>query len=170
MLKDRLKKLREDRGLSQVQLAEALDLSPGAVGGYENGSRFPKDHILAALADFFDVPVEELAYGPELSPEQYRAFKEKISEVMDYISHDEFEMMGLSESTIRGVLRRNTPIRQDWAATLASDLDVNLDYIIYAKPAPRPLYNELIAETKNAPDDQLRRLLKYYELIKKGEL
>ena len=170
MLKDRLKQLREARDLSQVQLAEALGLSPGAIGGYENGSRYPKDYILAALADFFDVPVEDLAFGPELTPEQLLAYKTRISDVLDNTSSEDFKAMDLSEPILRGVLRRSLPIRQDWAVKIAEDLHVNVDDIVFAKQAPRTLYQTIVHETRTAPEDQLRRLLKVYELIRKGEL
>lgn len=170
MLKDRLKQLREARGLSQAQLADALGLSSGTIGGYENGSRYPKDYILAALADFFDVPVEDLAFGPELSPEQYKAFREKLTDVLDHTCSDDFKAMELSEPVIRGALHRRRPIRQDWAATVARDLNVNVDYIIYAKAETSDNYQTLISETRYATDDQLRKLLKYYELTQKGEL
>lgn len=70
----RLKELREERGLTQIQLAEALHLSKGAIGNYEAGKRKPRFEDLEAIADFFNVELDYL-YGrtnerPEFSLEE----------------------------------------------------------------------------------------------------
>lgn len=57
-----LKMLREERGLSQSQLAEALKVSKSTIGMYETNGRTPKPELLEALADFFNVDMNFL-YG-----------------------------------------------------------------------------------------------------------
>ena len=37
----KLKKLRENRGMTQAELGKALDISPSAIGMYEQGRRIP---------------------------------------------------------------------------------------------------------------------------------
>ena len=57
------KKIRESRqkaGLTQEKLADKLGVSPQAVSKWENGSNMPDIILLPALADVFDITVDEL--------------------------------------------------------------------------------------------------------------
>lgn len=68
MFKDELKRLREQRGLSQAKLAELLNLSASTIGMYETGEREPKNiETLELIADFFNVNLDRLTKG-SLSP------------------------------------------------------------------------------------------------------
>lgn len=53
--KEKLKKLRQEKGLSQQGLADAIYVSRSAVAKWENGLGWPSADCLAALADYFDV-------------------------------------------------------------------------------------------------------------------
>ena len=57
---DRLKRLRNEAGLSQEQLAERLQLSRPAIGHYETGFRKPDLDTLQCIARFFDVSTDYL--------------------------------------------------------------------------------------------------------------
>lgn len=52
---NRFKKLREERGLSQSDLAKELNISRGSVSFYENGSRSPDIKVLADICNYFHV-------------------------------------------------------------------------------------------------------------------
>ena len=56
----RLKELREERGLGQVELAERIGVSKGIISLWENGLREPKMTALISLAKFFWVTVDYL--------------------------------------------------------------------------------------------------------------
>ena len=56
----RLKELREERGLGQVELAERIGVSKGIISLWENGLREPKMTALISLAKFFGVMVDYL--------------------------------------------------------------------------------------------------------------
>ena len=56
----RLKELREERGLGQVELAERIGVSKGIISLWENGLREPKMTALISLAKFFGVTVDYL--------------------------------------------------------------------------------------------------------------
>ena len=56
----RLKKLREERGLNQIELANILHISASAIGMYETDKRDPSDELKMLIADFFDVSVDYL--------------------------------------------------------------------------------------------------------------
>lgn len=58
--KDKLKKLRNENGLSQEALAEAVHISRSAIAKYENGNGNPSEETLMALAVYFGVEVDKL--------------------------------------------------------------------------------------------------------------
>lgn len=57
---ERLAQLRKDQGLTQVQLAELLDVSQQAVTAYESGNRRVPISTLPLLARTLGVSVEDL--------------------------------------------------------------------------------------------------------------
>lgn len=56
----RLRKLREDKGMLQRELAEKLNLSRVAITHYEQGTRQPEWDTLKKIADVFNVSVDYL--------------------------------------------------------------------------------------------------------------
>lgn len=61
MLSDRIKWLRKTRGLSQLNLAEALNVSQATIASYETGARRPDWEMIIRLADYFNVSIDYLA-------------------------------------------------------------------------------------------------------------
>lgn len=59
-LGEQLKKLRTDRGITQLELAKALQVSPQAISRWENGQALPDISLLPELADFFSVSIDAL--------------------------------------------------------------------------------------------------------------
>lgn len=174
-LKDRLKHFREVRNMSQAALADRLGLSIGAIGGYENGSRFPKQYILDALAEFFQVPVDLLAFGEQLTPSQYAAFCARISDALDNTCSDDLDALGLSEQEIRTAIRQRKPIREDRAVELAQALGMNIDDILAMPPEPdselklQHLYDEhraLFSALDTATPEELAKVEEYIRFLK----
>lgn len=60
MLPKRLKELRLEAGLTQKELALAINTSQQNIGFYELGKRNPKKEILDNLSDFFNVSTNYL--------------------------------------------------------------------------------------------------------------
>ena len=60
IFKDRLKELRLDKGLSQMQLAKELNLSQSAVAKWELGKTEPTATAIITVANYFDVSVDYL--------------------------------------------------------------------------------------------------------------
>ena len=58
---ERLKEVRADKGVGQVELAKAIGVSKGIISLWENGLREPKLSNLIALSKFFEVPIDFLA-------------------------------------------------------------------------------------------------------------
>lgn len=59
-----LRDLRKQRGLSQADLAEAIEVSRQTIIGVEADKYDPSLPMAYKLAAFFDVPVEQLFYNP----------------------------------------------------------------------------------------------------------
>lgn len=58
-----IKKYRTEKGMTQDQLAEKLNVTRQAVSSWETGKTRPNLETLAALGDQFGITVEELIYG-----------------------------------------------------------------------------------------------------------
>lgn len=56
----RLRELRKDRGITQKDLAQALDFSATCYAGYEQGYREPDLKTLRKLCIYFDVSADYL--------------------------------------------------------------------------------------------------------------
>ena len=61
MLQYKLKELRRREGITQAELARALQVSVGAVGNWESGKRTPDIRTLHRIADCFSVTVDYLS-------------------------------------------------------------------------------------------------------------
>ena len=57
---ERLKELRIEKGVGQIELAKAIDVSKGIISLWENDLREPKLSNLISLAKFFDVSIDFL--------------------------------------------------------------------------------------------------------------
>lgn len=66
---ERLCSLRNERKVSQAELAKALKVSTGTIGNYETGTRFPKRAMLEAIADYFNVGMDYLMGYDDSLPE-----------------------------------------------------------------------------------------------------
>lgn len=60
---DAIIKLRKKQGLSQVQLAEKLNITQGAVSQWEMGLSKPKSEILPELAKALNCTIDDLFEG-----------------------------------------------------------------------------------------------------------
>lgn len=58
-----IKQLREEKGLSQEQLAEATNVSRSVIGKLEVGERIPTTDYLHILSEFFEISTDELLSG-----------------------------------------------------------------------------------------------------------
>ena len=56
----KLKELRTEKGIGQVELAQILRVSNGIISLWENGLREPKLSNLVAIAKYFQVTIDYL--------------------------------------------------------------------------------------------------------------
>lgn len=57
---DNLKKLREDKKITQIKLSTDLGVSQELISRYELGSSFPQPNMLIKLANYFNCSVDYL--------------------------------------------------------------------------------------------------------------
>ena len=102
MFAERLKELRKEKNLTQVQLAEALGVSKGTIAMWEIGKREPNFETLDRLSDIFDKRIDYIlgysndASSPRLTEEDIDQLgrwevEDQFREIiMAYLSLDEY--------------------------------------------------------------------------------
>lgn len=89
MFAERLKELRKEKNLTQVQLAEALGVSKGTIAMWEIGKREPNFETLDRLSDIFDKRIDYiLGYSNDASSPQFT--EEDIDQLGRWEVEDQF--------------------------------------------------------------------------------
>ena len=78
MIGPRIAALRRERGLSQSELAQHIQVSPSALGMYEQGRREPSADTMVALAGALGVTTDFLLTGRVASPAEADALSSLI--------------------------------------------------------------------------------------------
>lgn len=117
MLAERLKQLRSEKGMTQVQLAQRLGVSKGTVAMWETSKRKPSFEILSKLSDIFDRRMDYIlgysddASSPQLSEEEldqlgsWAAGDSMHETIMQYLRLDEYGKQAV-EAIIRTEFER----------------------------------------------------------------
>ncbi|MBQ5312206.1 MAG: helix-turn-helix transcriptional regulator [Oscillospiraceae bacterium] len=79
-----LKELRKEKGMTQEQLAEKLNVAARTVSRWENGNNMPDISVLVELADLYDVDIRELINGERKSENMDETMKDTLTTVADY--------------------------------------------------------------------------------------
>ena len=105
--------LRRKKGITQEQLAIALNVSPQAVSKWETNTSQPDMMTLPLIADFFGVSIDYIYYGKELSyGEIYEKAYDKVashSQMSKEAYEDAFKLFAHSHF---GVVRWNPDINK----------------------------------------------------------
>lgn len=83
-----LKVLRNEKGLTQEQLAEKLGVSGRTVSRWENGNNMPDLSILVELSDFYEVDIREIIDGERKSENMNEELKDTMEKVAEYVEAD----------------------------------------------------------------------------------
>lgn len=59
-MKNKLEEIRKEKGITQEELANALEVSRQTVGSLENGRYNPSIMLAFKIARFFDLSIEEV--------------------------------------------------------------------------------------------------------------
>ena len=79
-----LKMLRNEKGLTQEQLAEKLNVSNRSVSRWETGSTLPDISLIIELADYYDVDIKELVEGERKSEIMNKELTETFDKIAEY--------------------------------------------------------------------------------------
>ena len=96
-MKNRIKSLRIEKGLSQTELSEQIGCTQQSLSKIENGIQVPGVDLAFKIADFFNVTVEFLYYETNFSgniktDQEFNEFTEHLQRLMKYL--DNQTMMG----------------------------------------------------------------------------
>ena len=99
-----LKELRKEKGITQEELAEHLNVSSRSVSRWETGNNMPDISLLVDIADFYDVDVREIIEG-ERKNEMNEELREVADKMADYANTEKSKLLlGIQISGIIGIL------------------------------------------------------------------
>lgn len=81
MFSDRLKKCREEQGLSQIAVSQKLNITRQAYNHYETGKRSPSSEMLTRLSALFNVSADYLLGITDIPNFSDQNIKEDVPEV-----------------------------------------------------------------------------------------
>lgn len=79
-----LKQLRNEKKITQEQLAEILGVSGRTVSRWETGNNLPDLSILVQISEYYDVEIKEILNGGRKSEKMDNELKETLLKVADY--------------------------------------------------------------------------------------
>jgi len=110
----RMVEARKARGLTQVQLAEAIGSSQRAISHYETVAEFPPASVIVQLAETLDVSADELfglkkqrsAHHRDLLDPKTRRLWKKFQQVMSLPEKDQRAVIRLINSLVAAQKQR----------------------------------------------------------------
>lgn len=83
-LSSKLKQLREEKGMTQKELSEVLNISTSAYGYYEQGKSFPNLETILLLSEYYNVSIDYL-----LGKSNYKYCVEALIKKFNLPTHNE---------------------------------------------------------------------------------
>ncbi|NFQ84139.1 helix-turn-helix transcriptional regulator [Clostridium sporogenes] len=135
---ERIKELREAKGINQLELSKILNVHKGSVSNWENNKRTPDTDMLTKIADFFNCSIDYLLGITDI--------KNKINTI------DLFTMPGkLTTDILQDLINSNSEKNNDLLFSL----------ILEEKLKESGLYNENMSyEEKNKLANKILGILK----------
>ena len=153
---ENIRRIRQERGLTQRQLGELVGASEAYIRAYESGRRNPKPSSLEKIADALSVNPEVLANsefdGIKTMHRLFQVFRQYDGHLFEYQDNDGNDMVGISFGTLslmRSWLNRYEKYQQEveecnkikdvrkrGEALLKAEADFNLWMDIYPESEP----------------------------------
>ena len=127
-----LRELRNEKNLSQEQLAEEFGVSSRSISRWENGNTMPDISIIIELADFYDVDIREIIHGERKSENMDKELKDTLVTVADYTNNENGKIMqsAVNMAIITSVLFEIITLIIFYFYSLSDDLLLNLAAIV----------------------------------------
>lgn len=90
MFPERLKKLRKEKGMTQLDLAAALNVSSGTVAMWETGKRKPSFDMFDKLTEVFDKRIDYIL-GATDDPAPATLSNNDITQLGEWVVQEEYE-------------------------------------------------------------------------------
>lgn len=112
MFPERLKDLRKEKGMTQIELATALGVSSGTVAMWETGKRKPSFEMFEKLTQVFDKRIDYIL-GASDDPTQAKLNDMEVAQLGNWAMQEEYEdvmrkyslLDDFGQKTIAAVLR-----------------------------------------------------------------
>ncbi len=83
-----LKELRKEKGVTQAQLAEMLNVTNRSVSRWENGVNMPDLDLLIQLSDYYSVDISEIIDGERKSDNMDKKTEETLLKAAEYTNNE----------------------------------------------------------------------------------
>ena len=83
-----LKRLRNEKGLTQEELAEYLNVSNRTISRWETGNNMPDISILVEIAEFYATTIPEILRGERNNKSMNNEVKETVLKVAEYSNEE----------------------------------------------------------------------------------
>ena len=98
-----LKELRKEKGITQEEFAEKLNVSGRTISRWETGSNMPDISLLVEISEFFGVSITEIINGERKSENMNEEIREVADKLSDYaIAEKENMIKGIRNHSIMG--------------------------------------------------------------------
>ena len=84
-MENRIRALREDRDMRQIDLAEATGIDQRTISNYETGKSNPDSYALIKLADYFNISIDYLVGRTDYDYYEPNSRKTAISQIQDML-------------------------------------------------------------------------------------
>lgn len=81
-----LKEQRKEKGITQEELAQILNVSNRTISRWENGKNMPDFDVLVEIADYYQIEIREILDGERKSDNMNKEVEETVLQVADYTS------------------------------------------------------------------------------------
>lgn len=121
-----MKTLRKEKGITQEQFAETLNVARRTVSRWETGSNMPDLAVLIEIADYYEIELRELLDGERRSAKMNQETKETVLRIADFANEEKEK------------INRN----MKWVFLFGCAAAIALILLIFLEPEqPAPLYN-----------------------------
>lgn len=79
-----LKELRKQKGLTQEQFAEIVNVSNRTISRWENGNNLPDLDILIEISDYYEIDLRELLDGERKGENMNKEMEETVLKAVEY--------------------------------------------------------------------------------------
>ncbi|MGE8037807.1 helix-turn-helix domain-containing protein [Lysinibacillus sp. NPDC093692] len=120
-LGERLKKARNDKNLTQMEVAKKLGVTNGALSGYERNYRDPDTNMLKQMAELYEVSLDYLLGNKNINinePDLSKKDERDVAKRMDELRED------LSSAT--GLLFNGEPMSEEAKESLLEAMEFGI--------------------------------------------